>query len=699
NISNKLSDFRNLEISYNRLIRKSFISTDDGTRRIFHNIVREAIYADKDYSENSKKENLKAIAGYYKELLNQPEISNETVLFIEDRLIFMCQEIASDREDFESIWPMLDRCTGLLMAVDIRKYLELILTIYNSKDKFCFTEKEANGISANLTSALDTNGRYREAFEIRKQLTDYALSVYGDSHIETLRRMNDLANSYHNLGDYEEAARIREEAYAKSKEVLGNDHKVTQTILFNLANSLSEAGRNDEVLKIREEMYKNQKETLGEDHPDTLGTLGSLAISYSDLGRLDDAKSTYEKVYQRRKEVLGENHPDTLVSLYNLSTVYSKLGLYKECLQIEREAYENQKEILGELHPDTLKTLSAMAGTMANLGQHSEVLEFRKEVFEKSKISLGELHRFTLAAIDNLVIAYHNLGQKQEELKTLTDEHELYRKAYGETDSRTLKKLISLAVLNYRTGNVEEAKNLYRNSLAGYEQKAILSEQDENDLVNVLYLLAYLYNQENRSEEAEELLGRMFEHLLNVRDDSSLVSLKRFRQDCSLYLDLLDKHKNHQRALDVGKEMIRASESIRAINNEKPDKLEMNVLYLCGFKAHILKKLEEGFEYNLKAIKLTEEYSIPDYEYKRGIAYNLNGYDLFKWNRTAEAIESQLKAFAIFTKLADEDKKVTGYLENSAKALSIFYSALGNTKESEHYSEIRKAIHAKTATQ
>ena len=570
-ISDSLSDFRSLEISYNKLIRKSFISTDDGKRRIFHNIVREAIYADRDYSEHSKNENFKAITSYYKEQLDEEEINNERVLFLVDRIAFLCQEIATGRDSFDSIYPLLDRCARLLKTVDIHKDLELKLIIYNNMEKFCFSEREKISVETILASAFSLNGKEAEALKLREHAVNFTVSEYGEKDPATIRSLNDLANSHYSLGHYEEALRIRERLCEVCEEVLGKNNKLTQTVLFNLANSLSRAGRNDDALRIHKEMYENRKETLGESHPDTLMTLNNMGTVYSDLLQYEDAGRVFETVYQQRKELLGENHLDTLMALYNLSIAYNNLGKSHEALKIEKEVYEKQKTILGEIHPDTLKTLASMGNAYAALGQNQEALEARKEVYENRKIVFGENHPFTISALEYISYSYADLGQKQEALEIQKEIYEKRKEEFGELHSSTLSILNQMAFSYYSLNQTEEAENCCRLSLAGYEQKETLTKQDETDRAQVHFRLAQINELKNHMADAEILYKQSLNYFRNMYDPDNKKFLTQFRSKCRSYCAFLEKQNQRQKVLEISRDAIKASEDLRRINDGKPD--------------------------------------------------------------------------------------------------------------------------------
>ena len=99
--------------------------------------------------------------------------------------------------------------------------------------------------------------------------------------IEARLRMT-LGTSFWYLGEAGIAAEQFQKARALYTQHLGPDHPDTLRSMNNLANSYAALGRHAEALKLHEETLALQKAKLGPDHPDTLASMNNLANSYAD---------------------------------------------------------------------------------------------------------------------------------------------------------------------------------------------------------------------------------------------------------------------------------------------------------------------------------------------------------------------------------------------------------------------------------
>ncbi len=693
-ISNRLSDFRSLEISYNKLMRKSFIYTDDGIRRIFHNIVREAIFADRDYSENSKNNNLKEITGYYKEQLNRKEISNERVLFLTDRIIFLCQEIISGRDEFEYIRPLFDLCSRALKTVNIHKDLELKLAVYNNADQYGLSNREKSSVELVLSASYSLNGREEEALKLKEHAVNNLISEYGEKDHVAIRGLNDLANSHYTLGHYEEALKIRERLYETCKEVFGDDDDLTHIVLFNLSNSLSRAGKKEEALRILEELYAFRKQKFGEDHPDTLMTLNNIGSRYSDSGQYEEARKLFEIVYQHRKVILGENHPDTLNALYNLSFACSKLGMKSEALQHAEKVYEKQKEMLGETHPDTLKTLKTKADIYTDLGQEKEALEIWEKVYQLDKDTLGEDHESTISALEIIAAKYAKLCRDEEVLKASKELYEIHRKISGESHPTTLSWLNTAGNSYYLLNQFKEAKDCYQRSLACYEQKDVLTKRDEKGMAEALFWLAVINAANQSVTDAEELYNHAFGCLEKSYESDNEEFLRTYLGKCYMYLDFLKKQNKKEQSLEIYQNAIRAFKDLRHMKDSMPDDKELDIYYHGAMTAIRLGKKDEGFIWLLELVRLMEDYSVVGYERRKANVFHLYALFFEGNGQFQDAILYHNKALDLYMELSKEDPKCLEKVDQCAERLCRLYETNRNPEEAERIRGLKDTAHA-----
>src|SRR5205823_2643371 len=96
-------------------------------------------------------------------------------------------------------------------------------------------------------------GEYEQARAQDEQSRDLFTRYCGPDHPDTLKSMNDLANSYELLNRPAEAVQLREEVLAIQKRVLPRDHPDTLRSMWNLAASLTQLDRGAEAIPLIDE--------------------------------------------------------------------------------------------------------------------------------------------------------------------------------------------------------------------------------------------------------------------------------------------------------------------------------------------------------------------------------------------------------------------------------------------------------------
>jgi tetratricopeptide (TPR) repeat protein len=166
---------------------------------------------------------------------------------------------------------------------------------------------------------LDRLGEYEQARSQFERARELYVQQLGPEHPETLRSMNNLANSYANLSRQTEVLKLYGAVLESQQRVLPMDHPDTLTSMNHLAITYAEMNRQDEALKLLEEVLKIRQRVLPKDHLDTLSSMNNLALCYANLSRLADALKLYEAVLETQQRILPKDHPELLLSMVNLA--------------------------------------------------------------------------------------------------------------------------------------------------------------------------------------------------------------------------------------------------------------------------------------------------------------------------------------------------------------------------------------------
>jgi tetratricopeptide (TPR) repeat protein len=299
------------------------------------------------------------------------------------------RENADDPRDHAGLEPVVAHARELVDRADDLKTADLIVWVAQYDYK-----RGAYGLSETL---------YWREWETRRR-------VLGKEHRDTLRSMNNLAETLRAQGDLNGAWKIQEEVLEISMHVLGKEHPATLRLMGNIAGTLSDQGALDETRKIQEEVLEIRRRVLGSEHPDTLLSMNNLALTLSDQGELERAWGMNEDVLEIRRRVLGSEHPSTLKSMNNLAETLRAQGDLDGARKIGEEVLEIMRRVLGEEHPSTLTSMNNLALTLLDQGELERARKIQEEVLEIRRRILGSEHPSTSISAWNLFATFHELG-------------------------------------------------------------------------------------------------------------------------------------------------------------------------------------------------------------------------------------------------------------------------------------------------
>ncbi|KAJ6459236.1 P-loop containing nucleoside triphosphate hydrolase protein [Mycena sanguinolenta] len=260
----------------------------------------------------------------------------------------------------------------------------------------------------------DKVGRHAEAKELRIIEVENQRKIYGEDGLNTLRAIDNLADSYRTLGQFKEAEKLQVEVLEKWRRLLGEDDLDTVSAMHNLAATYQDLGRFEDARKLEVDVLEKQKKLLGYDHPDTLDAMYNLALTYNNLEQFEEAAKLYIAVVEKWKQLAGDDHPRALDAMQSLAITYGTLGRFEEAEKLEVVVLEKRRKIFGEDHFDTLWAMNNLACTYYCVGKLVEAEALYVVVLEKWRELLGDHHADTQGAIGNLISTYHSLGKQAE---------------------------------------------------------------------------------------------------------------------------------------------------------------------------------------------------------------------------------------------------------------------------------------------
>jgi tetratricopeptide (TPR) repeat protein len=272
----------------------------------------------------------------------------------------------------------------------------------------------------------------------------------GTNHPDTLRSMNNLANSYRDLGREAEALKLHQETLDLRKATLGPEHPDTLITMNNVAFGLATANRFDEAIQLAQETLTLRAKTLGSDHPHTLMSRMVLTRSYLLAGRLAESVKLGEETLALQRAKLGPYHPYTLRSMCLLGNSYFRLGRQADALKIREEVMPLMQTRIGQDNPITLWSMTALAKSYDVVGRHADAIRLLEETLAIQKARLGTNHADTIKSMQDL--AWLLATCSDVKLRDPGRAVEL-AKSVAEQKPAEIQSWRTLTVAQYRAGN------------------------------------------------------------------------------------------------------------------------------------------------------------------------------------------------------------------------------------------------------
>lgn len=149
-----------------------------------------------------------------------------------------------------------------------------------------------------LGRLLHASARYQEALEVRREVMDWYLRVYGPRTMRSISVQSNYAVTLSQLDRDTEAIALLQESLPLRLELLGPDHMEVAVHRINLGTSLRVPGRHAEALAEFQEGHRIFLSKLGSEHVRTLLAAGYVADAESHLGLADASVARFAQVLE-----------------------------------------------------------------------------------------------------------------------------------------------------------------------------------------------------------------------------------------------------------------------------------------------------------------------------------------------------------------------------------------------------------------
>jgi tetratricopeptide (TPR) repeat protein/predicted Ser/Thr protein kinase len=265
-------------------------------------------------------------------------------------------------------------------------YLEVLEVLQFPTNAEPFRFHVINGLAA----LYDAWVRYDKSEPLYREARDYAVSLFGKEHPNTLIVLNNLALCYNRMRQYDKAEPLYLEVLEVRRRKLGESHSHTLLTMNNLALLYDQTGRYDEAEPLFERTLELQRQVLGDNHHNTLLTMHNLGGLYSKQERFDKAEPLLAEAVRRLEETMPPGFYGTAMTTARHASCLSRLGRFEEAEQKYLNAYEALEKVFGTDHPNTIKLVERLVDLYEEWDKPEEEARWRDRLAMTGKDSEGD---------------------------------------------------------------------------------------------------------------------------------------------------------------------------------------------------------------------------------------------------------------------------------------------------------------------
>jgi non-specific serine/threonine protein kinase/serine/threonine-protein kinase len=365
-----------------------------------------------------------------------------------------------------------------------------------------------------LAGLYRDQGKYGQAEPIFTRVVEARRKVLGDENPDTIDSTNGLAQVYMWEGRYNDAERLYTHNLDVLRRIGGEEHPKTIESMAGLGAVYYYKGQYSEAERLQSRTLDFDRRIKGEEHPDTVTAMNNLAATFNAEEKYGQAEELLRACFDVRKRILGEAHPRTLIAANNLAQVYRREGKYSEAERLTSGAFETGKRVLGEDRPETLALMETLATINLDLGDQKRAEALLTPLLLTRRRVLGEHHRDTMNT-------RYWIGELNRHKRNFPASEQLFtevlawqRQSLGERSKATIRTLVSL-------GEVQAEQQKYNQaeiSLRGAQKRFADSGSDEWNRFDCESLLGASLAGQKRYEEAEKALLAGYEGLIQRKD-------------------------------------------------------------------------------------------------------------------------------------------------------------------------------------
>jgi serine/threonine-protein kinase len=348
-----------------------------------------------------------------------------------------------------------ERIAATLQAERAQEVQLFLVDLFRSADPYAPADPD-RGRRITVVEALDVGARRIE-------------TALNDRPVIRASILAAIADVYQHLGALDRARPLREEALRLESAVHGPASREVRDSLGQLGRIRNEQGDTADALALHEQRLA-LAEGAGVGAAERANARLTLALYLIGSARYADAEPLLDAVVAQADGDASVDAVDAAEAHRALSDVYRLNDRLEEAERSARRALALKQQALGERSVGAALAHVALGQALGALGRHGEADAHFDEAVPILENTLGAEHRLLLATLNNVAVLRQGAGNLAGAEVLQRRLVELGRRVHGERHDLVGDSLQNLATVLAQQDRLEEARVLYEQVSAIYEE-------------------------------------------------------------------------------------------------------------------------------------------------------------------------------------------------------------------------------------
>lgn len=229
--------------------------------------------------------------------------------------------------------------------------------------------------------------------------------------------------------------------------------------LFDEAAALLNGPHPEQAVQMFDDLIVRACEDVAVDDELTIDLRMHMGSALWRSGLAERAVPILQAALADAERTLGKDHRLTFACAGNLCRALGRAERFEEAFKIAIPLYKHRVDVFGEMDNGTLNSLGHMSQLLYEAGDFPHAIELMSELYEKRCDAFGKNDERSLQSAYNLTVMKAKFTNDEQSLLDLLAE---YTATYGCEHPHTVTVWAHLAGLFERTGQLEEAREVWR---------------------------------------------------------------------------------------------------------------------------------------------------------------------------------------------------------------------------------------------